>query len=90
MWKNSRKSLVFFFQRCNKCLISECFPRGQISFNLALIGPQNEKCHNSLMSALRRGYRMFAVHHEKRLVLAFLKVFVNLESGKIKSCKVLF
>ena len=72
MWKNTRKS-IFFFQRYNKCLISECFPRGQISFNLARIGPQNEKFHNSLMSALHRGYRMFAVHHEKRLVPAFFE-----------------
>ena len=44
------------------------------------------------MSAFHRGYRTFAVHHEKSLVPAFFKVsisdhlFVNLESGKIKYC----
>jgi len=44
------------------------------------------------MSAFHRGYRTFAVHHEKSLVPAFFKVsisdhlFVNLKSGKIKYC----
>ena len=43
------------------------------------------------MSALHRGYRTFAVHHEKSSVPAIFKVstdhlFANLESGKIKYC----
>ena len=38
VWKNSAKSGVFFFfQSYNKCLISDFFPRGQISFNVARI-----------------------------------------------------
>ena len=43
------------------------------------------------MSALHRGYRTFAVHHEKSSVPAIFNVpidhlFANLESGKIKYC----
>ena len=43
------------------------------------------------MSALHRGYRTFAVHHEKSSVPAIFNVpidhlFANLESGKLKYC----
>ena len=44
------------------------------------------------MSALHRGYRTFALHHEKSLVPAFFKVSIdhlfvyNLEFGKMKYC----
>ena len=40
------------------------------------------------MSALHRGYRTFAVHHQKSLIPVFSidHIFVNLESGKMKYC----
>ena len=66
MWKNGKKSGNLFCQSYNKCLISEYFSLGQISFNHTVVYPylaysqnipsQNEKFHNSLISTLCHGY----------------------------------
>ena len=86
VWKNSAKSGVSFnfcFQSYNKCLTSEFFPRGQISFNNRMRSFIILLCPHCIVVTVRLQYIMkkaWFLRFSRSLLITYLFITLSLET----------